>query len=131
MGHDDTYQGGQDGWDKSTLVKNLTSDCFGDMKGFQKFMVGLNPTQVHWQAVFIDAENNEIYSHFSLGTNAPNVEKVVEGFQKARILNNGVSVHKCKIVSALHNKNGWSCGDHMIFAAFKFLFGELKDIRME
>eukprot|EP00957_Ditylum_brightwellii_P131521 10031569-Ditylum_brightwellii.AAC.1 len=81
IGHDNTYQGDQDGQVTSTLVKHLTSDYFGGMKGFQKFMVGLSPTQVHWQAALIDAENNEIYSHCSLGTKASNVEKVAEGFQ--------------------------------------------------
>eukprot|EP00957_Ditylum_brightwellii_P179970 13709017-Ditylum_brightwellii.AAC.1 len=60
MGHDDTYEGGQDGREKSTLFKNLSSERVGGMKGFQKFMVGVNPSQVHWQAVLIDAENNKI-----------------------------------------------------------------------
>eukprot|EP00957_Ditylum_brightwellii_P097808 7447907-Ditylum_brightwellii.AAC.1 len=87
MGNDDTYQGGQDRWVTSTLVKHLTSGHFGGMKGFQKFMVGLNPTQAHWQAALIDAENNEIYSHCSIGTTASNAEKVVGGFQEASILN--------------------------------------------
>eukprot|EP00957_Ditylum_brightwellii_P163795 12470247-Ditylum_brightwellii.AAC.1 len=45
MGHDDTYEGGQDGRDESTLIKHLTSECVGGIKGFQKFMVGVNPTQ--------------------------------------------------------------------------------------
>ena len=38
---------------------------------------------------------------------------------------------ECKIVGALQQQNGWSCGDHMIFAAFKFFFGELNDIMEE
>eukprot|EP00957_Ditylum_brightwellii_P096524 7350778-Ditylum_brightwellii.AAC.1 len=57
-------------------------------------MVGLNPTQVHWYAVLIDAENSKIYSHYSLGTIASNAEKVVGDFQEAGILKDGVSVDK-------------------------------------
>eukprot|EP00957_Ditylum_brightwellii_P012962 979428-Ditylum_brightwellii.AAC.1 len=74
-GFDNTYEGGQDGWEKYTLFKHLTSEHVGVMKGLKKFMVGVNPKQVHWQALLIDAENTKIYSHYSLGTIASNVEK--------------------------------------------------------
>ena len=92
-GFDDTYTGRNDGQGQSTLVKRLNSERGGGgMKGFKKFMVLVNPTQKHWQSLLIDAENNKIYSHCSLGTIASNVEKIVGGFQDAGILNNGVSV---------------------------------------
>eukprot|EP00957_Ditylum_brightwellii_P120062 9161603-Ditylum_brightwellii.AAC.1 len=45
-GFDNTYEGGKDGWGKSTLVKHLNSERGGGgMKGFKKFMVVANPTQ--------------------------------------------------------------------------------------
>eukprot|EP00957_Ditylum_brightwellii_P101952 7770722-Ditylum_brightwellii.AAC.1 len=44
-GFDNTYEGGQDGQEKSILVKHLKSERVGGMKGFKKFMVGVNPTQ--------------------------------------------------------------------------------------
>eukprot|EP00957_Ditylum_brightwellii_P156244 11892309-Ditylum_brightwellii.AAC.1 len=95
MGFDNTYEEGQDGRGKSTLFKCLKSERVGGgMKGFKKFMVGVNPTQVHWQALFIDTENNKTYSHCSLGLRVSNVASVVGGFQEAGILKAGVSVDK-------------------------------------
>eukprot|EP00957_Ditylum_brightwellii_P109017 8316220-Ditylum_brightwellii.AAC.1 len=93
-GFDNTYEGGQDGQEKSTLFKHLTSERVGGMKGFKKFTVGVNPKQEHWQALLIYAENNKIYSHCSLETIASDVEKVVGGFQEAGILKACVSVDK-------------------------------------
>eukprot|EP00957_Ditylum_brightwellii_P022317 1684408-Ditylum_brightwellii.AAC.1 len=104
MGYDDNYKGEDGGRNKSTLVKHLTTECFGSMKDIPNFMIGMNPTEKHCQAVLIDAENNKIYSHCSLRHVASNVDKVIKGLQTAGILND-LSVDKYKTVKALHQHN--------------------------
>eukprot|EP00957_Ditylum_brightwellii_P168377 12817033-Ditylum_brightwellii.AAC.1 len=94
-GFDDTIEGRNDGQGQSTLVKRLNSiRGDGGMKGFKKFMVVVNPTQKHWQSLLIDAKNNEIYSHCSLGCRVSTDANVVGAFQEAGILKAGVSVDK-------------------------------------
>eukprot|EP00957_Ditylum_brightwellii_P085308 6488654-Ditylum_brightwellii.AAC.1 len=135
-GCDDTYEGEEEERKKNTLVKHLIVDNYSSLKDILKFMIGVNSSENHWQAVLIDAENNKIYSHCSLRHAASNVDKVVKGFQIADVLKikkdmSDLYVDKYRTVKALYQHNGWSCGDHIIGAAFKFFFGELLDMSKE
>eukprot|EP00957_Ditylum_brightwellii_P160060 12184155-Ditylum_brightwellii.AAC.1 len=48
-------------------------------------MIGVNPSEKHWQAILIGAENNKIYSHCFLGHAASNIDKVIKDFKTAGI----------------------------------------------